>query len=100
MRRFLTTFLFKNSAKSLSSWQVVFRTIFDFEAEILKATLADAGIESVLFSKRDRMFSFFTSEQPFELWVRAEAVEEAIRLIAEYQQQCLSINALTKEQSN
>ncbi len=100
MRRFLTTLFFNQPAEPLPNWQVAFRTTLDFEAEILKATLADAGIESVLFTKRDRMFSFFTDEQPFELWVRAEALEEATRLIAEYQQQRLAINALTKEQSN
>jgi hypothetical protein len=100
MRRFLTTFFLNEPAEPLPNWQVVFRTTLDFEAEILKATLADAGIEAVIFTKRDRMFSFFTNEQPFELWVRAEAFEEAARLIAEYQQRSLDINALTKEQSN
>lgn len=100
MRRFLTTFFFNEPAEPLPNWQVVFRTTVDFEAEILKATLADAGIDAVLFTKRDRMFSFFTSEQPFELWVRAEAIEEATRLIAAYQQKRRDINALTKEQSN
>ncbi len=79
---------------------MVFRTTLDFEAEILKATLADAGIRAVIFTKRDRMFSFFANEQPIELWVRAEMLEEATRLIAEYEQQRVSINALTKEQSN
>lgn len=100
MRRFLTTFFLNQPTEQPPNWQVAFRTTLDFEAEILKATLADAGIDAVLFTKRDRMFSFFTSEQPFELWVRAEAFEEAARLIAEYQQQHVAINALTKEQSN
>lgn len=100
MRRFLKTFFLNESAEPLPNWQVVFRTTLDFEAEILKATLADAGIDAVLFTKRDRMFSFFTSEQPFEVWVRAEALEEAARLITAYQQQSVAINALTKEQSN
>ncbi|MFQ3598429.1 MAG: DUF2007 domain-containing protein [Chloroherpetonaceae bacterium] len=100
MRRFLTTFFLNQSDEPLPNWQVAFRTTLDFEAEILKATLADAGIDAVMFTKRDRMFSFFTNEQPFELWVRAEALEEATRLIAAYQQQSVAINALTKEQSN
>ncbi|MGQ9806440.1 MAG: putative signal transducing protein [Chlorobiales bacterium] len=100
MRRFFTTFFFNKPVEPLPNWQVVFRTMLDFEAEILKATLADAGIESVLFTKRDRMFSFFTSEQPLELWVRAEMLEEASRIIVAYQQQSVAINALTKEQSN
>lgn len=78
----------------------MFRTTLDFEAEILKATLADAGIDAVMIAKRDRMFSFFVCEQPFEVWVRAEAVEEATRLISEYQRQSVAINAVTKEQSN
>lgn len=100
MRRFFTTFFFNKPAEPLPNWQVVFRTMLDFEAEILKATLADAGIETVLFTKRDRMISFFTSEQPLELWVRAEMLEEASRIIVAYQQQSVAINALTKEQSN
>ncbi len=100
MKRFLTTFFFNEPVEPLPNWQVVFRTTLDFEAEILKATLADAGIGAVIFTKRDRMFSFFTSEQPIELWVRAEMLEEATRLITEYQQQSLAINAVTKEQSN
>ncbi len=108
MKQFLTRLFFLPSsarldnepAETLPNWQVAFRTTLDFEAEILKATLADAGIETVLFTKRDRMFSFFTNEQPLELWVRAEVLEEARRLIAEYEQQRVSINALTKEQSN
>ncbi len=108
MKRFLSRlFLSPSSARveheahePSPNWQVVFRTTLDFEAEILKATLADAGIRAVIFTKRDRMFSFFTNEQPLELWVRAELLEEAMRLIAEYEQQRVSINALTKEQSN
>ncbi len=100
MRRFLTTFFLNQPDEPPPNWQVVFRTTLDFEAEILKATLADAGIDAVLFTKRDRMFSFFTSEQPFELWVRAEMLEEAMRLITAYQQQSIAINTLTKEQSN
>ncbi len=108
MKRFLSRLFLSPSSTRLEhesdepspNWQVVFRTTLDFEAEILKATLADAGIRAVIFTKRDRMFSFFTSEQPIELWVRDEMLEEAKRLIAEYEHQRVAINALKKEQSN
>lgn len=66
MKRFLTRLFLlpsltkfeNNPAEPLPNWQVAFRTTLDFEAELLKATLADAGIRAVIFTKRDRMFSF------------------------------------------
>ncbi len=106
MKRFLTrllpslSWLEHQTPKSAPDWQVVFRTMLDFEAEMLKATLADAGICAVIYTKRDRMWSCFANPQPIELWVGAEALEEAKRLVAEYYQQRVPIDSLTKEQSN
>jgi hypothetical protein len=96
MKRFFQSRDFKPSIH----WQVVFCTTLDFEAELLKASLSDAGIDAVIFTKRDRMFSFFAHEQPIELLVRSESVEEATKLIDEYHRQNAAINSLSKEQSN
>ncbi|MCS6988832.1 MAG: DUF2007 domain-containing protein [Chloroherpetonaceae bacterium] len=99
MRRLFKSVFFSQNIEP-THWRVAFRTTVDFEAEILKATLSDAGIEAVIFTKRDRMFSFFASPQPIEVWVRAEDFEEATRLVADYHRQNAPINALTKEQCN
>lgn len=96
----MTRFFRSNDAKTPIYWQVVFSTALDFEAELIRASLSDAGIEAVIFTKRDRMFSFFASHQPIELLVRAESAGEAAKLIAEYHKQSATINSLSKEQSN
>lgn len=92
--------VFFSPAVAPQHWRLAFRATHDFEAELLKATLSDAGIEAVIFTKRDRMFSFFASPQPIEVWVRTEDFDDAIRLVADYQRQNAPINALTKEQCN
>lgn len=39
------------------NWKTVFKAEDEFEAEVIKAKLAEAGIEAILFNRSDSMFT-------------------------------------------
>lgn len=70
---------------SLASWKVVHSTYDIIEAEMLKANLSGAGIETVIFSKEDRMRLnlSYVGSAPIKLFVQEENFETAVQILKE-----------------
>ncbi|KAF0151392.1 MAG: Uncharacterized protein FD143_1975 [Ignavibacteria bacterium] len=70
---------------TLEDWKVAHLTHDFIEAEMLKANLSGAGIDTIIFSKEDRMRLnlSFVGSAPIKLYVKSERFEEAAKIITE-----------------
>lgn len=64
-----------------SDWIVVSSFGELYEAEMYKANLSGAGIESLIFTKRDRNFPLSGSWETIKLLVKKTEVDDAITII-------------------
>jgi len=61
------------------SWEKIYSSHFEHKAEIAKAILEDAGIQSVVVSKKDSAYLF----GELELYVHPDNVIRAIQILNE-----------------
>jgi len=64
-------------------WKVIFTSDQEYELQMLKDNLTGAGIDSIIFSQRDRNFPTPGDLSIISLLVRNENVEDAVNFINE-----------------
>lgn len=70
------------SERTYQDWVVVFRTGTDYEADIVRDRLDDAGIKAVVLTQRDHAFNLTVGDlAPVNVLVPPESVSEAAAIL-------------------
>lgn len=74
---------YDNQIVSLADWQPIYSSDDILEAEMIKSNLDGAGINSVIISKKDSMWSnvIYNKNAPIQLLVQEKDKEEALLII-------------------
>jgi len=77
----------ENVELKYSDWEVVFSSPQQYEAEMVKTNLESAGIEAIVFDKKDSSFPLGGELGEFKVYVPKDRVEEAKMIIEKLENQ-------------